>query len=132
LLLALAGCGTTVGVIPFSGTGRGETVVNLDAGAKVRFWTDFEAQYAGPVLASYDVQLLQGGVPVATATCDPIDFGAGRVCVNSVNVGGRHSYRCRMSCQARVPRSAPTQVRATFSIAGGPVRLVRADLDIRQ
>src|SRR6185295_1615507 len=84
LLAACASCGTVRGVIPLAGAGAGETTVALDAGAEVRFWTDFTAAYEGPATVSYDVRLFQDGRAVASATCEPLVLGPSRVCSTRV------------------------------------------------
>jgi hypothetical protein len=129
---AAVSCGTVIGQVLFMEEGVGETVINAQAG-KIRFWTDFSARYQIGMGARYDVELLQDGVVVATAVCDPLRRSP-KVCHGSYNVGAEHHFNCLMNCSAVVPRSGPTTVRARFSIPyrPGDLRLVRADLIIRQ
>jgi hypothetical protein len=137
LALALFGsssCGTTLGTIPLTTPGPASTVVVLDASRDVRFWSDIDATYGGSLVARYDVELLQDGAQVARAACDPFFFGPERLCTHTLQFGEIHRVHCRMDCVARVPRSGPTEVRASLAFAGWPVgfALNRASLIIKQ
>lgn len=115
-------------------SGRGAAVVTLEAGRDVRFWSDIDARYDGRLEARYDIELAQGGVPVARAVCDPFHLGASRMCGVNILVGSTYRTSCWMHCWARVPKSGPTEVRSslTFHGAGGGVQLNRASLIIKQ
>jgi hypothetical protein len=136
LVLALSGvasCGTTVGTIPFPATGRASTVVTLDAGRDVRFWTDFAARFSGSVHVEYEIELVQDGVPVASTSCTPLEYSS-KVCIIRIETGYRHYARCRMNCVVRVPKSGPTEVRAALYLDGQRegVEFDRGDLIIKQ
>jgi hypothetical protein len=136
VLLGLTSCGTTLGTIPFSAPGSGRVVVNLDAGKPVDFWSNFDAQYTSTPATRYDIALMQDGVVVSTAVCDPIAsrIGPHRACVTHSEVGTAHYGNCIMHCSAYVPRTGPTEVRASFYLAGDVygLQLDRANLIIKQ
>jgi hypothetical protein len=129
LLPVVASCGTTLGVIPFSAGGRAETSVVLDAGTDVRFWTDLRAERPKALSVEYDIELVQDGVTVAGARCDPHVLGPSRLCW----VRTDQRINCRMQCSARVSKTGPTLVRATLYVGGRPAgNLGRADLIVKQ
>ncbi|HVU49141.1 MAG TPA: hypothetical protein VHL80_00550 [Polyangia bacterium] len=136
VLLGLSSCGTIVGAVPFVGPGQERTVVSLEAGRDVRFWSDFSATYErwGEIDeddVAYEVELFQDGAIVANLRCAPRDYGLVRLCHERFH--GIHSYagNCRMACVARVPKSGPTEVRVTFS-APPSMHIERAHLIVRQ
>jgi hypothetical protein len=133
LVFLLASCGSTIGQIPFSGEGEGQTVVQVRAG-ELRFWTELDAQFRGEMHAQYDVELTQDGAVVGTATCHPLQLGPSRVCSKRILVGETHVVHCRMACNVVMSRPGPTLVRARFSIASRPadLRLSRANLVVKQ
>jgi len=135
LLLALAAtsCATRLAVIPTHPTGPHEQVVTVRAEDEIGFKTDVDLSYedATPPSALYAVELLQDGVVVDRTICDAVHLGAVRACSVRVNVPGRYVARCSMSCTARVPKSGPTLVRATFS-ADNDVTIAHASLVVTQ
>jgi hypothetical protein len=130
LVCGLGGCGTRLGVIPFSAAGRGQASMVLDARSDVRFWTDFRATHPRNLSVEYDVELIQDGVTVAGARCDPAVRGASRVCW----VRTDQRINCQMQCSVRISKTGPTLVRATLYIGGDPLaqQLERADLIVKQ
>jgi hypothetical protein len=133
LACAIGACGTVAAVIPFSAAGVGQATAELEADTDVRFWTELEATYQGQMSARYDVQLVQGGVAVARAACDPFNLH-NKVCSVHIEVGEIHRIHCRMQCTAHVPATGPTLVRATLSFGGHSIglRVRRADLVVKQ
>jgi hypothetical protein len=129
----LGDCGTTVGRVPFSREGEGQTGVQLARG-DLHFWTEFDARYRGEMNASYEVDLIQQDKLVGTATCDPLHLGTSRVCSARILVGETHTIHCRMECTVSVPQPGSTLVRARLSIHERPtdLRLQRADLILKQ
>jgi hypothetical protein len=126
-------CGAIVGQVPFSQEGTGETTFQAKAG-NVSFWTDFRALYHGDMRAYILVELVQDGVVVSSAICDPVHLGASHACTHRLWSWETHDQRCTMACDAYVPRAGPTQVRASLAIPGRPadLRLTRANLIVRQ
>jgi hypothetical protein len=126
-------CGAVVGQVPFSQEGTGQTTFQAKAG-DVSFWTDFRALYHGDIRAYFFVELLQDGVVVSSATCDPVHLGPSRACTHRLWGYETHDQRCTMACNAFVPRDGPTQVRVSLAIPGRPadLRLARANLIVRQ
>jgi hypothetical protein len=129
-------CGTVVGEIPFAIPGAGQTAIVLDPSKPVRFWSEFDARYTGVLRAAYNIVLVQDGVPVSAAVCYPIASRTGghRVCTGHVEGWSSHYGNCEMWCSASVPRTGPTEIRATLTFGGQPVgfELDRADLIVRQ
>src|SRR5262245_41450462 len=106
-LAALAGCGTEVGRIPFTAEGAGETQVTLKAENEVRFWTDIDIDYQGEPKLRYQIDLLQDGVAIASATCDPLGYIDVKVKWVETNLNDSHSRSGsgRMECSAKVPKT---------------------------
>jgi hypothetical protein len=133
---ALFGCAmTTIGVVQFGNGRESSSTMQLQAGADVRFWADFDGMYDWRDSAQYDVQLIQDGQVVATTTCDPIVIhDSTRVCTRLGWFGGVYKSHCRMRCRARVPRTGLTVVRARLSTCCAPkfTRVYAADLTIQQ
>jgi hypothetical protein len=133
--LAAAGCGATIGTLPFSRPGEAALMLPLAADSDVRFWIDFEATYRGTLTAKYDIELYQHDVVVARAACEPVPLShVNRICSSRQEGGETHQLRCRTQCKARVPAAGPTLVRAKLTIAGEPVdlKLKKADLVLKQ
>jgi len=131
--LFVASCGSTIGQVPFSAEGQGQTVVNVRTG-ELRFWTELDAEYSGEMHAQYDVELVQDNAVVGTATCHPLDLGTSRVCGKRINWGNTHVAHCRMACNVVMTRPGPTLVRARFIIPVRPtdLRLTQANLILKQ
>ena len=127
--------GNEVGRIPFTSTGTATSTLPLDAG-EVSFWTDLDIRYAGDPPLTYQVDLVQGGRHVATASCDPLGHKSTTIGWLSMSDGVSHLERGRgkMLCTASVPVSGPTTIQATLLLEpdGNAVTLKKADLAIRQ
>ena len=134
LAVAVVSCGTTLGAVQLTKPGRAMTVVTLDADRDVRFWSDIDATYAGRLGARYDIELAQDGASVARAVCDAFHFGGSKMCTVNILVGSTRRTSCWMHCWARVPKSGPTEVRASLTFYGsdGGVQLNHASLIIKQ
>jgi hypothetical protein len=132
---SLAGCGTEVGRIPFSGEGTGAATVTLKAG-EVAFWTDIDIRYEGSTSLTYDVTLSQGGSVVARTKCDPLGRIPAKTSWTETNLGSSHTRHGNgeMTCAATLPHGGPTAVDATLAFAPKPssVSLAKADLVLRQ
>jgi hypothetical protein len=102
----------------------------------IAFWTDIDIEYDGPAALTYQIDLVQGGKPVASARCDPL----ARLHVKSTwmerNLGNAHSRRGngKMACEASVPAAGPTLVTAALIFSRKPASLTlrKADLALRQ
>lgn len=134
VLLGASSCGTIVGRIPFQAPGEGRTVVTLDAGRDVRFWSDVDLKRSIPVRAELEIELFQGGARVAATTCNPLVGGWSRFCTTRFVHESEYDANCRMACSARVPKSGPTEVRARLYVGGWNElrKIVRADVVVRQ
>ncbi len=126
---ALAGCGKEVGRIPFTGDGSGATSVAV-GGKGLALWTDLDVAYTGDLGASYEVEMLQGGKVVGTATCNPLDVSA-KIKSMETSINGKHTrrYGGKMRCSADIPAGA-TEVKATLSIAPKPPVLTITKMDL--
>lgn len=135
LCLSLCACGTEVGRVAFAGEGKGESAVTLQ-GTDVSFWTDIDIEYEGSAQLAYNVELLQGGAPVATTVCNPLGRIAVKTGWTETNLGSSHSRRGngKMDCVVNLPKAGPTTVRATLAFAQKPQSLVvkKADLVVKQ
>lgn len=133
LVCLVASCGSTIGHIPFVAEGEGRATIHVRAG-ELRFWTELDAYFNGDMHAQYDVELVQGGAVVGTATCHPLHLGTSKVCSKRILIGERHTVHCRMACNVMMMRSGPTVVRARFTIPLRPadLRLEQAALIIKQ
>jgi len=128
-------CGKEAGRVPFGAEGTADAPMTLQAG-EVWFWTDLDIEYKGNPVLEYEVQLLQGGTPVAKATCDPL----GRMSVKAgwveTNIGDSHTRRGagKMDYTATIASGGATTVRATLAFSRKPiiVKLVKADLVVKQ
>jgi hypothetical protein len=135
LSLALAGCGKEVGRVPFSGEGTGSVSVPLSAG-DVSFWSDIDIKYEGGAALDYRIALVQGGVNVATAVCDPLGQMNIKVGWLETHFGSSSSRRGtgKMNCSASLPKAGPTTVQAALAFGSKPASftLNKADLIIKQ
>ncbi len=132
LLASVAACSgwTKVGIVSVKAPGAHEAVVTLDATREINFGADLAMTYSNDVDARYVVDLLQNGVVVAHAECDPF---AVHVCSTRIRWFGSYDIRCRMECPVRVPASGPTLVRAWFVTSeGGGVAIDHANLVLEQ
>lgn len=134
-LLALAGCGTELGRVPFTAEGAGKTAATLKAG-DVALWTDIDLEWEGDAILEYKVDFSQGGKTVATAVCTPLGPLSTKISWVETNLGGKHSRSGRglMRCKASVPAGGPTVIDATLAFGRRPavVKLVKADLIVKQ
>jgi hypothetical protein len=133
--LLLPGCAKEVGRVPFAGEGSSGTFATLEAG-QVDFWTDVNIEYDGSAELDYRVALYQGGKPVATAVCNPLDQLRTKLLWLESDRGSTHSRsgKARMSCSATLPKAGPTRVDATLAFGTAPTRAViaKADLVVKQ
>jgi hypothetical protein len=131
LLVAASSCGTIVGQIPVSTPGSTSAIVSLDAAQDVLFWSDFAAHYDNyddVDYAAYQIELVQDGAVVASLRCRPRDY---LYCIHKYHGFHWYDVNCRMACTATVPKSGPTEVRATLS-APPSMQIERANLVVRQ
>ena len=133
--LLLSGCAKEVGRVPFAGEGSSGTFATLEAG-RVDFWTDMNIEYDGSANLDYRVALYQGGKPVATVVCNPLDHLGTKLLWLQRDSGSTHarSGKAKMSCSATLPKPGPTVVGATLAFATAPTRAVitKADLVVKQ
>lgn len=129
------GCGKEVGRVPFFSEGTGATTVELAAG-KVAFWTDLDLKCDTRSRLAYEVALLQGGVAVANAVCDPlgnlsIKFG---FLETWSGTSMSRSGRGKLSCEATLPAAGLTTVKSRLVSRGRPAlcTIGKADLVIKQ
>jgi hypothetical protein len=126
---ALAGCGKEVGRIPLTGDGSGTTSVAV--GSKgLALWTDLDIAYTGNLGATYEVEMLQSGKVVGTASCNPFDVST-KIKSVETSINGKHTMRYggKMRCSADVPAGA-TEVKATLTIAPKPAVLTITKMDL--
>lgn len=135
LALPLVACGRQVGSVPFSSEGTKSTTLSLAAGS-VAFWTDLDLAYEGPATLSYQIELLQAGRRVATASCDPL--GKKTVELGWVNIE-HDAFRSqrghgKMLCEATLPKAGSTVVQAALAFGVQPpsATIKRADLIVKQ
>lgn len=121
--------------MPFAAEGNGEATAKLEAG-EVAFWSDLDIEYEGDAALAYRIELLQDGVRVAEAVCDPLGRMTAKVSWTETNIGSSHSRRGsgKMTCSASLPKGGPTAVKATLAFGQKPakVTLKKADLVVKQ
>jgi hypothetical protein len=133
--VSLLSCGKEVGRVPFAAEGTDSTTTTLVAG-DVAFWTDIDLAYDGTASLHYEIELSQGGAPVATALCDPLGHMTVKESWVETNLGASHTRRGRgkMNCSATLAAGGATTVKATLAYAHRPVAVTlrKADLVVRQ
>ncbi len=135
LALPLAACGRQIGSVPFSGEATKSATLPLTAGS-VAFWTDLDVKYEGSATLSYRIELSQAGLPVATATCDPLGQMSVQLGWLDIEHYASHSRsgQGKMLCEATLAKGGPTVVRATLAFGLRPLTasIKRADLVVKQ
>lgn len=135
LLVPILGCGKELGRVPFTKEGTGSTTVALKPG-EVAFWTDIDIEWQGAATLDYEVELLQGGTKVASATCNPLGNLSVKTTWVETNIHDEHSRsgNGKLDCSVTLPSGGTTTVNATlaFGSKGKSVTLKKADLVIKQ
>lgn len=139
VLLSSGCCGAVFGKevtrVALSKEGSGEATATLEAG-DVHFWTDLAIEYTGNAGLSYRVELLQGGKPVATTTCNPLGHMSVKTSWVETNVGDSHSRKGmgKMDCTVKLSTAGATTVKTTLAYSTKPsqVTLTKADLVLKQ
>jgi len=132
---ALLSCGKELGRVPFTSVGTATATAPLAAG-EVAFWTDIDLEYEGDAALAYEVELSQGGAPVAKATCDPLARLSVKESWVETNLGASHSRHGtgKLGCSVTLAAGGPTTVKATLAFSRKPatVTLRKADLVVKQ
>lgn len=133
--LLLSGCGKELGRVPFTGESTSGTSAVLSAG-RVDFWTDLDIAYVGSGSLEYHIALVQGGTPVATASCDALGQMPLKVGWVEIDLPSGHTRKGsgRMSCSANLPKGGATTVEAALAFGARPTSALirKADLVIKQ
>ena len=129
--LITIGCGKEMGRVPFGEPGTAEEKVQLGAG-EVSFWTELDVEWEGSAAARYEIQLLQKGDKVATASCDLLANPKIKLSWVETNIGGKHSRRGKgkLDCTASLSSGGETTVRV--KLKASDLTLKRADLILKQ
>lgn len=134
-VLGALGCGKEVGRIPLTSETTAQAPMTLAAG-EVAFWTDLDIEYEGSAALTYTVELVQDGVTVATAACDPLGHLPVKLGWLQTSIGGEQTRRGngKMSCNTTLAKGGATTVKATLAFSRKPARatLRRADLVVKQ
>src|SRR5262245_22990314 len=101
--LGVTGCGRELGRVPFSAGGTGTTTVEL-AACKVAFWTELDLKCDTRSGLAYEIALLQRGVAVANAVCDPLGaMKTSGFIEKRSGVSLSRSGRGKLACKATLP-----------------------------
>lgn len=137
LTIALVGCGSEVGRIPFADTGTGRTEVMIEASKDVEFWTHLDLEEEGTdtlaeaimavedVSLAYSIRLYQGGELVQRLTCDPFDISAfdWRTRYKSIKISGRSThvfeYDGKMICSVNIKNTETTPLETILAPVKG-------------
>lgn len=126
-------CGKEITRVPLAGAGTGESTATLKEG-DVDFWTDIDIEYEQRPTVEYQIELVQDGVGVARATCNPL----GRITTKGEwtekNLGGSHSRLGdgKMVCSTTLAKGGPTTVKVTLTVEHATPTLRKADLIVKQ
>jgi hypothetical protein len=132
---ALLSCGKELCRVPFAAEGAATATATLAQG-QVAFWTDLDLDYEGDASLLYQIQLVQAGTTVATATCNPLGELPVRSSWVETNIGSKHSRRgdAKMECSTKLRAGGPTTVKVSLAFARKPIsaELRKADLVLKQ
>ena len=130
-VVCILGCGKEMARVPFASGGEGSANANLE-GKEVSFWTDLDLEWDGTGTAQYEIELLQKGAKVASATCSPLARHSTRLAWVETNIGDHHTRRGqgKMSCAVDLPHGGDTVIEATLRVKNVTIR--KADLVIKQ
>lgn len=131
-LLTLPGCrGKQVARVELRAAGSAEGRF-VPGAAPLLLWADLDGKWQGnknskmPVL--YRIDVLQGGAPLASLTCDTTQ-GLTSVCGISSTVGNSRSADCEVKLACKLPKLSPgTEV--TLRVTGTPGARIKTLTDM--
>jgi len=117
--------------MPMRAEGQAETTVQATAGKKLALWTALDVKFKGVLVARYDVELVEGGVVVDKAQCDPLNvstkIGSKEVTINDDR---SLSWSGKMRCELAPTKNGPVTVRAKLVFLQRPATLTVNDMSL--